>query len=254
MCLFGMDEALQASQIAANIGRAWRAEPAPPLLGLKHPSATTKTLSEADAKQALASFGVPIPAGETVSSVEDAISVARRVGYPVVAKALGIAHKTEHQAVQLNLQSEEAVRDSVETLLGLSQQIYIESMVGDNQLELILGISRDEQLGLVLTLGSGGILVEVLKDSATLLLPTTRESIHDALRGLRCAPLFDGYRGKPRIDLEASIDAILALQEYAIAQAAVLVELDINPLIIQSSGSGAVAADALIVKGDSHHE
>ncbi len=253
LCLFGMDEALQASQIAADIGLAWQKPIAPPLLTSSEPAGQT-TLSEFDAKQELSSCGVPVANGRLVENLEQALNVADSIGYPLVAKAMGIAHKTEHNAVRLNLGDVDELGMAVTELLSLGSPLFLESMITDNQLELIIGITRDPQLGLILTLGSGGVLVEILQDSNTLLIPASRDDIETALRGLRCAPLFNGYRGKPAADINAAIDAIISVQDYAIAQSGQLIELDINPLIVKSAGNGAVAADALIIKGDPHHE
>jgi hypothetical protein len=93
------------------------------------------------------------------------------------------------------------------------------------------------------------VLVELLKDSATLLLPATAEEIEAALRGLKLFPLLDGYRGRATADVAAAIDAILGIADFAAANAARLEELDINPLIVCADGKGAWIADALMVLG-----
>jgi acyl-CoA synthetase (NDP forming) len=99
-----------------------------------------------------------------------------------------------------------------------------------------------------MTLGAGGVLVEILRDSATLPLPASRREIEDALCGLRSAPLLTGYRGRPKGDLAAAVDAVEAVQRLALEMAGSIVELDINPLIVCAEGQGAFAADALIVR------
>ena len=167
-------------------------------------------------------------------------------GFPVVLKALGIAHKTEHNAVRLNLASADDVERAAGELLTLAPRLYLEKM-HDSVAELIVGVVRDAQFGPVLTLGSGGILVELLQDVVSLLLPASREDIARALGELRSAPFLKGFRGRPRADTEAAIDAILAVQQYALAQAEAVVELDVNPLLVDAEGRGAFAADALIV-------
>jgi len=110
--------------------------------------------------------------------------------------------------------------------------------------ELIVGVTRNAQFGLALTIGAGGIWVELLSDSATLLLPATRADIERGLRGLRCFPLLDGHRGRPRADLARVVDAIAAVAAFAEANADRLVELDVNPLI--ASAAEATAVDALV--------
>ena len=99
-----------------------------------------------------------------------------------------------------------------------------------------------------MTLGSGGVLVELLQDSATLLLPASRDEIEAALRGLKLFPLLDGYRGRPKADVEAAIDAVSAIGAFVAANADAIEELDINPLIACTQGEGAWIADALLVR------
>ena len=161
-------------------------------------------------------------------------------------KALGIAHKTEHGAVRLNLASADEVADAAAELQTLGDGLYLEAM-HSALAELIVGVTRDPRFGLVLTVGSGGILVELLRDAATLLVPSTRNEIEAAVRGLESAPLLAGYRGKSAADIGAAVDAIVAVQQYAVSRSDSLIELDVNPLLIGAAGRGVVAADALIV-------
>jgi len=243
---YGIDEALQATEIAADIGIAWQKELPAPVMQLTKVGEQRISLDEARAKQDLNQAGIPIPEGGRVDSTETARALADKLGYPVVLKALGIAHKTEQNAVRLDLNSAEQVAAAAAELFKLSDQLYLETMK-PSLAELIVGVTRDPQFGLVLTIGSGGILVELLKDSKTLLMPATRDEIEAALAGLKSAPLLSGYRGRPRADTKATIAAILAIQEYAISQASSLIELDVNPLLIGAQGTGVFAADALIV-------
>ena len=243
---YGIDEALQATDIAADIGSAWKHDPADPVMQLAATGDSRITLDEGSAKRGLNEAGVPIPAGEPVDSVAASLELAAELGYPVVLKALGIAHKTEHNAVRLDLSSAEEVRQAAGELFAISDQLYLEAMK-PSLAELIVGVTRDQQFGLVLTIGSGGILVELLKDAKTLLIPARRDEIEAAVTGLRSAPLLAGYRGKPSADINATIEAILAIQQYAISHASSLVELDVNPLLIGAQGEGVFAADALIV-------
>ena len=89
-------------------------------------------------------------------------------------------------------------------------------------------------------------MVELTRDSASLLLPVSREEVMQALVGLKCAPLFYGFRGRPNADLEAAADAILAIATWVEKDPSSIVELDINPLMLRAEGQGVVAADALI--------
>lgn len=252
--ILGIAEAMDAAAAAAFVGEAW-ARPSAAAVGGASTSGSegegsATTVDEASAKALLAAAGLPVPPGRRAASVEEAVSAASALGFPVALKALGVAHKSEAGAVKLNLRDEAAVRDAAAQLVGLGSGLYVERMVEGAVAELIVGITRDPLFGPVMTLGSGGVLVELLKDSATLLLPATREEIEAALRGLKLFALLDGFRGRPKADLDAAVDAILNISGFALANAATLVELDINPLIVCAAGKGAWAADALLVKED----
>jgi acetyl-CoA synthetase len=121
--------------------------------------------------------------------------------------------------------------------------VLVEKMVPGAVTELIIGLKRDPQFGLALVVGAGGIFTELLKDSATLLLPTNRGEITRALQGLRIWKLVEGFRGKSG-DQEAVIKAVESVAAFAAAHADAIEELDINPLFVLPQG--AVAADALI--------
>jgi len=196
----------------------------------------------------LARHGVAVPAGRRVSDAAAAVAAAEELGYPVALKALGLAHKTEAGAVRLNLRSAEALRAAAEDMAGLGQGLYVERMVTAPVAELIVGVTSEPPFGLIMTLGSGGELVELLRDSVTLLLPASRDDIEAALEELKSAPLLAGYRGRPPGDRAAAVAAIEAVQSLALAQAGAIVELEVNPLIVSVQGQGATAADALIVR------
>jgi acyl-CoA synthetase (NDP forming) len=203
--------------------------------------------SEAAAKSLLTEYGLPVPSGRKASTPDQAAAVARELGFPVALKALGVAHKSEHGAVRLNLASIAEAEAVARDLLPLGSGLYVEKMVADGVAELIVGIARDPLFGPVMTVGSGGVLVELLQDSATLLLPASREEIEAALRGLKLFPLLDGYRGRPKADISAAIDTVLGVASFALDNADKIEELDINPLIVCRQGKGAWIADALLV-------
>ena len=206
----------------------------------------TFTLDEAEAKALLIQTNLPVPPGLRAFSSEEAVAAAEQLGFPVAVKALGVAHKSEAGAVRLNLKSAEEVRAASAALLPLGAGLYVERMVQGGVAELIVGFTRDPIFGPVMTIGTGGVLVELLKDSATLMLPATRDDIEAELRGLKLFPLLDGYRGRPRADLGAAIDAILGIMAFVLENADGIEELDINPLIVCRQGEGAWIADALM--------
>ncbi len=246
--LAGIDAGLAGIQAAVDVGAAWRRSPYPPLLtsegyGKDDP---VEVLDEADSKALLARCGVPVPLAQVVRSAGEAVTAADKLGYPVAVKALGVAHKTEVEGVRLNLGSADEVSAAVTEMSHLSESFLIEEMVDGIVAELIVGVARDEQFGPYLLIGGGGILVELMKDSASLLLPVDRELVMNALEELQCAPLFHGFRGRPRADLSAAVDAILAIASLVEKDPASIVEFDVNPLMLLADGRGVVAADALI--------
>ncbi|HTV67170.1 MAG TPA: acetate--CoA ligase family protein [Rhizobiaceae bacterium] len=252
--LYGIPEAMDAIEAGAAIGKAWARQPTSPLWGGRaegagggNDAAPRDIPDEADAKALLRKAGLPVPEGKRASNADEAVATAKALGFPTALKALGIAHKSEAGAVKLNLKDEGAVRAAADSLKGLGTGLFVERMVSGAVAELIVGITRDPLFGPVMTVGSGGVLVELLKDSRTLLLPSSRGEIEAALRSLLLFPLLDGYRGRTRADLAAAIDAIVKIAAFAGEQRDTLLELDINPLMVCAEGQGAWIADALLV-------
>ena len=237
--LAGFEEALAATEAAAFFGAS--GEFITPKI-IPPRDLPLFTLNEAEAKRRLAEFGVSIPEGIAADSPAAVGEAARKLGAPLAVKVLGVAHKTEAGAVALNvLNPEDAESFAQKTGKG---PWLVERMIADGVAELLLGISRDAVFGLTLTIGAGGVLTELLKDSATLLLPTDEKEIRGALAGLRCAPLLTGFRGRPAADVDAVVECAMQLGKFAEAHMELLEEVDINPLI--ALPKGAAAADALI--------
>ena len=213
-----------------------------------------RLLNEWDSKQALKAFGLPTPNG-VLSTPDKALKDAETLGYPLVLKAVSaqLPHKTEAGAVALNLKDGAALSAALEKMRTsiaayapgvVFDQLLLEPMAKPPLAELIVGIKRENDFGLALVIGAGGILVELLKDSRSLLLPTTDGAIRNALLSLRSAPLLQGFRGRESADLDALVAAIRAVADYACENAAQLLELDVNPLLVSAQGTTAV--DALI--------
>ncbi len=214
-------------------------------------------LNEWDSKQALRAFGLPTPNG-VLSTPDQALSAANALGYPLVLKAVSaqLPHKTEAGAVALNLKDGAALSAALETMRASIadyapdvpfDQLLLEPMATPPLAELIVGIKRENDFGLALVIGAGGILVELLKDSRSLLLPTTDGAIRGALLSLRSAALLQGFRGREAADLDALVAAIRAVADYACENAGQLLEVDVNPLLVGAHGTTAV--DALIRLG-----
>ena len=246
--LAGIDAGVAGIQAAVDVGAVWSRSPSPPLLTNfnQQPDAFVKVLDEVESKGLLARCGVPVPSARVVRSVGEAVAAADALGYPVVVKTLGVPHKTDVGGVRLDLGSAEEVSEAVKEISGLSESYLIEKMIDGVVAELIVGVARDEQFGPYLLVGGGGILVEMMKDSASLLLPTTRERVLHALGQLKCSPILNGFRGAPPADLNAVADVILAVAGMVEKDPSSIIELDINPLLLLADGQGVVAADALI--------
>ena len=249
----GLADCLDAISHAADIGAAQhRVAMITPLQApVPLTLAGARLLDEASAKQALARFGVPVPVGQVLGRAQ-VLPYAAALGYPVVLKALapGLAHKTEAGAVRLNLQNDAELDAALDAMAPLSEQFLVEQMVGGPLAELLVGVQRDPQFGLTLTLGAGGVFVELLRDSVTLLLPLIRADLLQALQTLQMWPMVTGYRGRAHGDVEALLDAIQAILAFAAAYADRLLELDVNPLLVLPVGRGVLAVDALIRLAD----
>ena len=256
----GVREALMAIECAAAVGTARRAPWPMPVVSSQSVASEPVLLDEAAAKARLLAAGVPIPDGHIADSAEDAVAAADSLGGSVALKVLGIPHKTEHRGLKLDIGGSREVRAAAEMLLdafrdqdapagGASEsgpRLLVERYEADTVAELLVGLHRDALFGPMLTLGTGGVLAEIMSDSVTLLLPTTQEEVCEALGALGCAPVLTGYRGNPPADTDAAVDAVLAIAQYGVVNADRLEELDVNPLGIRARGRGAVALDALM--------
>jgi acetyl-CoA synthetase len=228
-------EALTAAEAC---GRRRPPRTAPPLVPA--PEAAPELLSESEAKALLARHGLRTPRGG-VTGRADLMQAARGLTAPLVLKVQGLAHKSEAGGVRLGL-APEALAAAAEDMGGDS--FLVEEMVTGAVCELLVGVLRDAAHGIVLTLGAGGVLTELWRDRVSLLLPASREEVASALTHLRIHPLLLGYRGAPAADLDAVLDAIMAVQACAAAEATRLYEVEINPLIC--TPETAVAVDALV--------
>ncbi|MTI44766.1 acyl-CoA synthetase (NDP forming) [Roseibium hamelinense] len=240
--LSGLRDAMGALEAAY----AAAAAPNPHPIHRPHVPDSLKTLNEEAAKRALSAFHLRVPQNRRADCPASAALAAQELLFPVVLKGLGIAHKSEAGAVALNLQDKNAVMTAACAMPAGS--FLIEEMVTDVLAELLVGVINDPAHGLVLTLAAGGVLTEILNDRASLLLPVERTDVEAALETLSYARVLDGYRGASACDLEAIIDAVMAVQAYALSEP--VAEIEINPLLC--GADFAIAADALITCGEFH--
>lgn len=220
-------------------------------------AARARIWEESESKAALKAFGLPVPEGRVVEESQVA-EVARTLGFPVAIKAASadLPHKTEAGAVVLGIADEAAARAAAARIRADATRrakvdvtrFLVERMAPKPVVELIVGVTRDPQFGLALVIGAGGVLVELVRASVSLLLPTTRAEVEAALAQGPVGRLLAGYRGGPKGDADAAAEAILAVARFAEANAHRLVELDVNPLFVLPQG--AVAVDALVRAAD----
>ena len=231
-------------EVESDGGASARVLPKPAVL-----SGPLGTLDEAAGKQMLADAGIAVPAGRVVAP-EEVIETAFEIGFPVVLKVVepAIAHKTEAGAVAVGLEDRNAVRIALagmRTALPVAPlRLLVERHIEGAVVELIVGIKHDPLFGHALVIGAGGVLVELMEDTARLLLPTSRAAVERALDGLKVSRLLRGFRGRPGGDREAVIGAAIALAELALAERERVHEIDVNPLLVLAQG--VVAVDALV--------
>ncbi|WP_374331885.1 acetate--CoA ligase family protein [Aestuariivirga sp.] len=243
--MMGLDDALTAFEAAAFIGRNWaRSEQPPEMLPPVKKGSAEHLFSESAAKDMLKKHGLAVPEG-IVCPAGDAVAAAEKLGYPVTLKvsSAAIAHKTEAGGVALNLRTPAEVEEAAKRMAKLAPDVLVERMVTGAVAELIIGLTSDPQFGTALVVGAGGILTELLKDSVTLILPTTRSEIERALKTLKVWTLVEGFRGKSG-DAEAVFRAVEAVADFAAANRGLVEEVDVNPLLVLKDG--AIAVDALI--------
>ncbi|NEB76721.1 acetate--CoA ligase family protein [Streptomyces sp. SID14478] len=214
-----------------------------------------KQLSEHAAKQLLRAYGIRVPREQLVTSAAAAVRAASQVGYPVVMKASApqLAHKSELGLVKIALTSASQVRDAYRELTDVARYegidldgVLVCQMV-ERGVEMVVGVTRDDLFGPTVTVGLGGVLVEVLRDSAVCVPPFGEGQARAALDALRGRALLDGVRGAPPADIDALVEVVLRVQRMALELDGELAELDINPLLVLPRGQGAVALDALAV-------
>jgi hypothetical protein len=204
--------------------------------------------SEPRALAALAAHGVPVVPWRLAPTESAALAAAGDVGYPVVLKvaAPGLVHKSEIGGVALDLGDEQAVRAAFQRVTSVDVEIdgAIVAPMRARGIELIVGVVRDQQWGLVLAVGLGGVQAEALADTALRLLPVGPADVLEMLGELQGRALFEGFRGAEPANLESVATAICALADFAWAVEPRLLSLEVNPMLID--GDSVEALDAVI--------
>ena len=246
--MIGLDICLKALNHSYRIGLAFQKSSMQSIEILRSLSHSSKisTLTEFEGKKLLKKYGIPVPDGKIITSTSEALMAAEKIHYPITLKVsdVELAHKTELGAVMLNINDPLALEKACQDLFKIGSSLLIEKMVQDSVAELIVGVGLDPIFGKYIIIGSGGILVELFKESIPLLFPVNREDVSLALSKLKAFPLINGYRGNPQGDVEMIIDCVMATVKLVSEND--IDELDINPLLVLKRGSGVIAVDTLI--------
>lgn len=230
----------------------WPAGAAPAL-----PPGTGQFLNEAQSLAVLAAAGVPVVAHQLCRSATEAADALAAVGAPAVVKACSgdVPHKSEHGLVALNVGTAAEAAALFDrqwaTLaeLGAAQEGVIVATMRRGQHEFMVGARIDPVFGPVVVVGDGGKYVEALQDVAVLVPPFAAADVTAALRTLRIAPLLEGVRGDPPLDIDALAEVVVAVGKLIVGAGGVIASIDVNPVLVAARGQGAVVLDALIERG-----
>lgn len=216
-----------------------------------------RQLDESTAKRWLNRFGVRVPVSIRLSfaDVRSSLRLSRALdkaspvfNYPVVAKGLGVVHKSEANAIALDIDNRRDLERAIRTI-DCAGGCLIEEQIDDAVAELLVSVIWDPVHGLLMTIGAGGIATEVLNDSVQCLIPASRDELDRRVQRLRCAPLLNGFRKRPAVNRERLLDALESVQQAALQLGERLVELEINPLLCTAEECTAVDAYVAVIDG-----
>jgi acyl-CoA synthetase (NDP forming) len=211
-------------------------------------------LTEVESKQLVAQAGLPVVETKLAKTKAEAVSISKRMKFPVVLKIVSpdIIHKSDSGGVKLGLQNAAQVGRAYSEIIAAAKRadakakihgISVQRMAKPG-VEVIMGMSKDEQFGPVLMFGLGGVFVEVLKDVAFRIVPLVRRDASQMIREIKGYPLLEGYRGQEPANITVLEDMLLTLSDF-IDKTPEIKELDLNPILAYSDG--AVAVDARVI-------
>jgi acetyl-CoA synthetase (ADP-forming) len=209
-------------------------------------------LAEPATKALLALAGVRVTRETVVASAAQAAAAGQAIGFPVVLKGVSdsIVHKSDAGLVRLQLRDQRMVQDAFNDVRRIMDKLdpaatsCVVAEMAQGELELIVGVKHDPLFGPAVLVGAGGVMVDLFNDVEVALAPLSPQTARDMLGRLKVAPLLTGYRGKPPLDVEAVVDTLVKVGEFADQYRGCLLELDINPLLVRRAGEGVVALDA----------
>lgn len=214
--------------------------------------AKTSFLPYMEAAELLRSYDIPLAPQRLVQTAEEAVAAANELGYPVALKGIAAkaTHKSDAGLLRLDLEDEAAVAGAAETLLATGARLSLEGLLVQAMVppavEMLAGITVDEQFGPLLALGSGGILVELLDDVVLRLPPLNEAQARRMVTATRSWPLLQGFRGQPPADVPALVQLLTNLSRLAQAESHHLASLDLNPVMILPQGQGVQVVDLRI--------
>lgn len=211
-------------------------------------------LTEVEAKELLKDAGISAVDTRLATSKEEAVSISKELGFPVVLKiaSADVVHKSDAGGVKLDLETPEQVGDAYDDILGAIKKEYPQAKIQGVSVqkmarpgvEVIMGMSKDAQFGPVLMFGLGGILVEILKDVSFRIVPLVRRDAAEMIREIKGYPLLEGYRGQEPVDVSNLEELLLKVSDF-VEKNPDIKELDLNPIFAYKDG--AVAVDARVV-------
>ncbi|HSR49718.1 MAG TPA: acetate--CoA ligase family protein [Acidobacteriota bacterium] len=251
---FAFPERAVSALKAMRTRRLWLdTEPeAPAHLQASDPQAASRALEESDFPALLAAYDIPLAQTRPASDGQEAVQEAKAIGFPVALKlrAREVSHKSDVGGVVLGLESEAEVREAFDQIMesardarpGLEiQGVWVQKMISGGQ-EILTGVRRDPQFGVLVVAGRGGLEVELLRDISTAVAPLSRRQAREMLETTRAGVRLKGWRHLPPADIEAAVDVILRLSQIAL-DCPQIEELEINPLAVLPQGQGCVALD-----------
>jgi acetyl-CoA synthetase (ADP-forming) len=207
-------------------------------------------LTEFESKELFQEIGIPVPAQKLAVSKEETISAAEQIGFPVVLKLMAedVVHKSDTGAVKLNIKNKQEVEQAYDELMKIEakseKKISVQKMADEPITELIIGMTTDPQFGPALMFGIGGILVELLEDVSFRIAPITEFDAKEMIHEIKGFPILDGYRGKPKADIDAIVDTLMKISDL-VTKNEEIHEMDLNPVFIYEKG--IVCVDARII-------
>jgi len=214
-----------------------------------------QNLLEEEGQEVLRAYGLPLPQSALAKTEQEAVKIAKKIGYPVVLKIASpqIIHKSDAGGVKVNIQNDKDVHSAFKEIIknakkysknAVIQGVLVVEMVKGGK-EMIIGSKQEPGFGPVLMLGMGGIYVEILKDVTFRLAPVTDKEAEDMIASIKTKKLLEGVRGEKPSDLAKLSECIQRLSQL-VTDFTEIKELDMNPVLVMEKGKGCKILDVRI--------